>query len=1073
MGSVVSHEFGPRNNLPPYVCIPSMPTNFAGSGYLSSAYAPFSLGSDPASGNFSVQDLTLPGGVDDKRFTTRRSMLDAVNAHFAATEKADPIEAMDTFYQRAYNLVSSQKAREAFNIHAEPAKIRDEYGRHPAGQRMLLARRLVAAGVRLVSLTYGGWDHHVNIKNGHAAELPQFDQGFATLIRDLDRNGLLDSTLVMISSEFGRTPKINGTAGRDHWPKVFTVVLAGGGLKKGFVYGSSDATATEPENDPLTIEDLAMTVYHQLGIAGEKKLLAPGNRPHRYRAKGPCARTSSRKPDQVRRRRFRAALLPVRKRRRRRAFSDIRGIDHMQARRILLLALALLLSTDLAVRASSPTLGNILPRGVQRGKEEVLIFQGARLSDAKEVLFYYPGVTVKNLKVLKDDSVQVTVQVAADCRLGEHAVRLRTGTGVTELRTFFVGALPVVAEKEPNNEFTTPQKIPLNVTVTGVVDSEDVDYFAVEAKKGQRITAEIEGMRLANTLFDPCISILNNKRFELAVSDDTPLLGQDGVVSILAPEDGTYIIQVRESSYGGNGACFYRLHVGTFPRPLAVLPAGGKLGEKIEVRYLGDQAGEKRETVQLPAAPVERFGLFAKDDQGIAPSGLSFRLSEFGNVMEVEPNDEFAKATPVSSLPIALNGVIEKPGDVDHFRFKMKKGEVYDFHCYARRLGSPLDPVMLLMNSKGGGLVANDDSAGPDSYFRYQAPADDDYVLRIDDHLKKGGPTYVYRVEIVPVKPTMTLSVPKVALYSQDRQMVAVPRGNRFAVLVNVARADFGGELTMGADKLPKGMTASAENMMPYLDTIPMVFEATPDAPVAGNLVNLFAKHVDPKQLIPSKFSQMLELVYGPPGQSVYWTETVNQLACAVTDEAPFKIHIVEPKVPLVHNGSINLKIVAERKKGYNDAITIIALWNPPGVGSVGSAVIPAGQTETLYSMNSNRRAGPQVEICRNGDGQCRQRPHLGRLAAGHHRNCAAVRRPADGARFGRAGKEHRPLLQGAGADALRWLGQDGTDRPAPQGHSSARAAHQGQQGSLVQAQSRQGQPAGRAQKLVRSARHQ
>ncbi len=279
MGSVVSHEFGPRNNLPPYVCIPSMPTNFAGSGYLSSAYAPFSLGSDPANGNFSVQDLTLPGGVDDKRFTSRRTMLDAVNAHFAATEKADPIEAMDTFYQRAYSLISSPKAREAFNIQAEPAKIRDEYGRHPAGQRLLLARRLVAAGVRLVSLTYGGWDHHTNIKNGHAAELPQFDQGFATLIRDLDRNGLLDSTLVMVSSEFGRTPKINGTAGRDHWPKVFTVVLAGGGLKKGFVYGASDSTATEPETDPLTIEDLAMTVYHQLGIAGEKKLMSPGNRP--------------------------------------------------------------------------------------------------------------------------------------------------------------------------------------------------------------------------------------------------------------------------------------------------------------------------------------------------------------------------------------------------------------------------------------------------------------------------------------------------------------------------------------------------------------------------------------------------------------------------------------------------------------------------------------------------------------------------------------------------------------------------------------------------------------------------
>jgi len=279
MGSIVSHEFGPRNNLPPYVCIPSMPTNFAGSGYLSSAYSPFSLGSDPASGNFTVQDLNLPGDVDNKRFTSRRSMLDAVNNHFVSKEKADGLEAMDTFYQRAYGLISSQKAREAFNINAEPAKLRDEYGRHAAGQRMLLARRLVGAGVRLVSLTYGGWDMHNNIKASMADQAPAFDQGFATLIRDLDRNGLLDSTMVMVSSEFGRTPKINGTAGRDHWPKVFSIVLAGGGIKKGFVYGKSDPTASEPDDDALSVEDIAMTVYNQMGIDGVKRLIAPGNRP--------------------------------------------------------------------------------------------------------------------------------------------------------------------------------------------------------------------------------------------------------------------------------------------------------------------------------------------------------------------------------------------------------------------------------------------------------------------------------------------------------------------------------------------------------------------------------------------------------------------------------------------------------------------------------------------------------------------------------------------------------------------------------------------------------------------------
>src|SRR3954469_15672498 len=152
MGSVVSHEYGPRNNLPPYVCVPSQPNEYAGTGYLSSSFSPFSLGADPATKGFRVQDLNLPGGIDDSRFAPRRSILDSVNDHFARKEKSDGLDAMDTFYNRAYSLISPQKAREAFNINAEPAPLRDEYGRNAAGQRMLMARRLVEAGVRFVSL---------------------------------------------------------------------------------------------------------------------------------------------------------------------------------------------------------------------------------------------------------------------------------------------------------------------------------------------------------------------------------------------------------------------------------------------------------------------------------------------------------------------------------------------------------------------------------------------------------------------------------------------------------------------------------------------------------------------------------------------------------------------------------------------------------------------------------------------------------------------------------------------------------------------------------------------------------
>ena len=279
MGSVVAHELGPRNNLPPYVCVPSVPNEFANSGYLSSAFGPFSIGSEPSRGDFKVRDLNLPGGVDDKRFARRRSLLETVDHHFKTLEESDALDSMDSFYQHAYKLISSQEAREAFNLKAESEKTQKRYGMNTPGQRMLLARRLVEAGTRFVSLNAGSWDHHDNIKKGVLAQLPPVDQAIAALIADLDERGLLDSTLVIVTSEFGRTPKINATGGRDHWPRVFSVGLAGGGVHRGLVHGSSDALGGEPEEDKVGIEDLAKTVYNQLGITADKELMSPGDRP--------------------------------------------------------------------------------------------------------------------------------------------------------------------------------------------------------------------------------------------------------------------------------------------------------------------------------------------------------------------------------------------------------------------------------------------------------------------------------------------------------------------------------------------------------------------------------------------------------------------------------------------------------------------------------------------------------------------------------------------------------------------------------------------------------------------------
>jgi hypothetical protein len=604
--------------------------------------------------------------------------------------------------------------------------------------------------------------------------------------------------------------------------------------------------------------------------------------------------------------------------------------------------------------AASPALGAIQPRGAQRGTDAVLTFSGARLADAQEVLAYYPGITIKKTEVVNDATLKVAVAIAPDCRLGEHAFRVRTATGVSDLRTFWVGALPVVEEVEPNSEFDKAQPIPLNVTVHGVVQSEDVDYFAVECKKGQRLSVEIEGMRLGVTFFDPYVAILDGKRFELATGDDSPLTGQDGGCSVVIPADGRYIVQVRESAYGGNGACQYRLHVGNFPRPTAVLPAGGRPGEELEVTFLGDPSGPIKQKVKLPAAADEHGRLHCQTPDGVHPAGLKFRLADLPNTIESGTNVNVATAT-VGPAPGAFNGVVSKPGEVDYFKFTAKKGETYDFHCYARRLGSQLDPVLFLGNAAGGTLVGNDDAVGPDSYFRFTIPADGDYTLWVHDHLRKGGPDYFYRIEAAPVQPRVETTIPKVDgnnPANQDRQTITVPKGGRFATLVVANRADFGGPLDIGLDKPLAGVTVTAEQMEPGLNVVPVVFEAKPDAAVGGHLTGLSATAPDPKARAPWKTAFDPVFSIGP-NNVPYAHHAIDRTAVAVCDSAPYSIEVVEPKVPIVQNGSFNLRVVAKRAEGFKGAVTVFPLWTPPGLGIQGSAVIPEGQTECLLPMNA------------------------------------------------------------------------------------------------------------------------
>lgn len=285
IGTVVNHEFQPRSALPTYVAIGNAKDE---TGYLGAQYGPFTTGADPASdSNFQIRDLTLPGGLDVAAFESRKQIRDAINNEFRKLETSSaPLDTMDTYYQKAYDMISSEEVKDAFDLFKEPEKLKSEYGKNQferqgsqAGMRMLLARRLVEAGVRFVSLNYGEWDHHSGIKTAFELNMPAFDKAFSALIRDLDDRGLLDSTLVWVVSEMGRTPKINQVAGRDHWSRVFSLAMAGGGLKRGAFYGDADATSSEVAHDGVPLADLHSTLYHLMGINSDKELMASGSRP--------------------------------------------------------------------------------------------------------------------------------------------------------------------------------------------------------------------------------------------------------------------------------------------------------------------------------------------------------------------------------------------------------------------------------------------------------------------------------------------------------------------------------------------------------------------------------------------------------------------------------------------------------------------------------------------------------------------------------------------------------------------------------------------------------------------------
>ena len=257
---------------------PSFTWELGKSAFLGGRYESFKAG-DPSQPNYRVQDLQPAGGMNTKQVERRETLLQAVDGLAKRVEGNDQIATYDEFHARAREMVLSSEARRAFAIDQESEKLRDRYGRNTAGQSMLLARRLVESGVRFVTVNYGGWDHHAKIFEALDKKLPEFDRAVSALIEDMDTRGALNDTLLVVMGEFGRTPKFNKDAGRDHWGPAGSLLFAGAGVKRGFVLGKTDKHGAYTTQRPVSPADVAFTIFDSLGIDPRKHLKAPDGRP--------------------------------------------------------------------------------------------------------------------------------------------------------------------------------------------------------------------------------------------------------------------------------------------------------------------------------------------------------------------------------------------------------------------------------------------------------------------------------------------------------------------------------------------------------------------------------------------------------------------------------------------------------------------------------------------------------------------------------------------------------------------------------------------------------------------------
>ena len=625
----------------------------------------------------------------------------------------------------------------------------------------------------------------------------------------------------------------------------------------------------------------------------------------------------------------------------------------------------------IACQAAVPNLTHHHPLGTTRGEEATIVLSGVRLGDARQVLFDEPGIEVLEVKPKDEKSVALKIKTDKKLQPGRYSFRLVTESGISNLRFLSVGTMPIVFEKEPNNQFDSPQAIPMDRTVEGNVDREDIDYYQVDLSAGQKLTVEIEGLRhrseLRNrNLFDPYIAIMDKKRFEVASSDDSTLFQQDGVCSFTPTEDGNYVIAVRDSSFGGQkNVCGYRLHVGSFPRPTTIVPAAGVEGDLLSASLIDIDGTVSEISLQLPTnwvddktkdGPSTRpWQVIVERDDGMSQTPNSIRVGNLPVVSETEPNGDYRKATKCD-IPAVLCGVIGEPGDFDCFSFDCEKGKNYRVQLYAREtLRSPLDGVLNVRGPDGKTIKNADDVGGKlDGFVTFKASVAGLHSVKIYDHLRGGGPLHNYLIEVTYQQPGFNLDFKE--LRRDEAMVVPVPVGGHNAMVVRATRDGFNEEIQFQVDGLPEGVTAQTFPMPKGRVEIPIVLSAKTDATILGTLFSIEGTGKIGDREVRGKLRQYHKIFLGQNRRALL-DHFTDRAVTAVIDATPFEIELAQPKTPILRRGSKQLSINIKRSEGFDKPVSIKTLYNPPGLAVNNSRKIEKGKTSVDVPITANANA--------------------------------------------------------------------------------------------------------------------